>query len=121
MDFCELSEYQKITFEKPFWIHSVEYHLQKLSPKVKEFFDKLSDEKELIKYMKIMDYYDVPSLEELLYFKYYSLFGIKKEDDSEIDEEREKFLFDKYKYYIKEQLNKLSDEEIEDLCNKYYN
>ena len=132
-DFCEICNYNSIKFEKPFWLHSIDYYKNLLNDKLKNFYENLTSQK-IFTYYLISDYYQVDSIEEIIYLKLYEVFSneelIKKffEKEQKFDEEIfninlniKNELEQNYMKIIKNQLNSLNQNEIDDLCNKYFN
>ncbi len=132
IDFCELCNYTPIKFDKPLWSIEIEIHKKKLNDKLLEFYNNL-DSNKILEYSLISDFYEVDTIDELIYLKLYEVF---QSDDSiinyfqnenndiknhlVIDDNRKKYLYNKYKFYIQKQLNEFSDEEINNLCNKFF-
>jgi len=129
-EFCEICNYNPIKFEKPFWLHTIDYYKNQLNDKLKVFYENLTSQK-LVTYYIISDYYQVDSIEEIIYLKLYEIFlnekDIKKyfEKEQKLDDDIFKINIDtiekNYMKIIKNQLDNLNNNEIEDLCNKYFN
>lgn len=133
VDFCEKCNYQNFTFNKPLWIHEVGYYLEGLKEKVKMFYKEQLTNEGIVVYSKIADYFSVNALEELITLKLYEVFSSQEniknffkhekkfnEKDFEISNEREKFLMEKYEYYINKQIESIDEDEINNLCFKFY-
>ena len=131
INFCEIINYKPIKFEKPFCKFDIETYKKSLNDKTIEFYNSL-DSNKLYEYALISDFFEVESIDELIYLKLYEIYQNKdsiinyfKDENKEIvnnldiNEKREKFLYDKYKFYIKNQLEKLSDEDLDNLGNKF--
>ena len=132
-DFCEICNYNSIKFEKPFWLHSIDYYKNLLNDKLKNFYENLTSQK-IFTYYLISDYYQVDSIEEIIYLKLYEVFSneesIKKffEKEQKFDEEIfninlniKNELEQNYMKIIKNQLNSLNQNDIDYLSNKYFN
>ena len=132
-DFCEICNYNQIKFEKPFFLHSIDYYKNLLNDKLKIFYDNLTSQK-IVTYYVISDYYQVDSIEEIIYLKLYEVFSdeklIKKffEKEQKFDEEVFNMnanikteLEKNYMKIVKNQLNSLNQNDIDDLCYKYFN
>ena len=132
-EFCEMCNYNPIKFEKPFWLHSIDYYKNQLNEKLKVFYENLTSQK-LVTFYVISDYYQVDSIEEIIYLKLYEIFlnenDIKKYFEKEQKFEDEIFNINSdtkteieknYMKIIKNQLDSLNNSEIDDLCNKYFN
>ena len=133
IDFCEKCNYINFTFSKPLWIHEVGYYLEGLKEKVKQFYKEQLSNEGILVYSKIADHFSVNALEELITLKLYEVFSSQEkiknffknekkfeDKDFEISPEREKFLMDKYEYYINKQIESLDEDEINNLCFKFY-
>jgi hypothetical protein len=136
-EFCEICDFEPIQFEKPFWKFSIDFHKKKLNKnnnnKLKNFYENLTSNK-LKKYYKISDYYQVNSIEEIIYLKLYEVFlnenNIKKYFENEqknfdeifnINNEIKEKIEKNYMNIIENQLDSLNEEEINKLCNEYFN
>ena len=132
IDFCEKCNYTPIRFDKPLWSIEIEKHKEKLNNNILEFYNNL-DSNKIYEYSLISDFYEVDSIDELIYLKLYEVFqnddSIKNYFEKEnndiknnlvIDDNRKKYLYDKYKFYIKRQLYQLSDDDINKFCNKFF-
>jgi hypothetical protein len=132
IDFCEKCNYTPIRFDKPLWSIEIEKHKEKLNNNILEFYNNL-DSNKIYEYSLISDFYEVDSIDELIYLKLYEVFqnddSIKNYFEKEnndiknnlvIDDNRKKYLYDKYKFYIQKQLNELSDDDINNFCNKFF-
>ena len=132
IDFCEKCNYTPIRFDKPLWSIEIEKHKEKLNNNILEFYNNL-DSNKIYEYSLISDFYEVDSIDELIYLKLYEVFQndnsivnyFQNENNDiknhlVIDDDRKKYLYDKYKFYIKRQLYQLSDDDINKFCNKFF-
>ena len=132
IDFCEKCNYTPIRFDKPLWSIEIEKHKEKLNHNILEFYNNL-DSNKIYEYSLISDFYEVDSIDELIYLKLYEVFQndnsivnyFQNENNDiknhlVIDDDRKKYLYDKYKFYIKRQLYQLSDDDINKFCNKFF-
>ena len=134
--FCEACEYEPIKFDKPIWKKEFNnYYAEKIAKnkKLEEFYNKL-DYDNLCLYLKISYFYDSLPLKEFLYFKIYDIFNdeqkcidyFKSNDENTInnaliiDDEKKEYLYNKYQYFLRKQIESLSPEEINDYCLKCY-
>ena len=133
IDFCEKCNYINFTFSKPLWIHNVSYYLEGLKEKVKLFYKEQLSNEGIVVYSKIADYFSVNALEELITLKLSEIFSSQEkiknffktekkfeDKDFELSDEREKYLMEKYEYYINKQIESLNEDEINNLCFKFY-
>jgi hypothetical protein len=110
-------------------IDEVKNHLLNNNPEFKTFYEDLNSSN-IIEYIKLADFYDVPQLENIINFKLFEVFSSKeniklffekeKVNDSDLilDEEREKYLRDKYLNYVEREIEILSDNEVEQLLER---
>lgn len=133
IEFCEMCNYSNFSLNKPLWVHDVNYHLEGLKEKVKNFYyEKLTND-EIIIYSKIADYFSVPALEELIVLKLFEVFSSQEkiinffkneynftDKDFILDENRKQFLKEKYDFYINKQIEKMDEDEINNLCHKFF-
>jgi len=136
IEFCEVCDYTPIKFEKPIWKRNFNYYYTSIisrNNKLKEFYDKLDYEKISILF-KLSFFYESTPLKELLFFKLYEIFDDEnkckdffKEEDKKVLEEaltinddKKQILYNNYQYFIQRQMESLTPEEIEDLCQQYY-
>ena len=132
IEFCEVCNYTPIIFEKPLWKKNFKNHYFAIiskNEKLEKFYKELDYEK-LCKFFKICYFYDSGPLKEFLYFKLYDIFNDEEkckkfftgkdkeaiEEAIKIDDNKRKNLFIKYQDFIKEQIEGLSPEEINDYC-----
>jgi hypothetical protein len=136
LKFLEIIKYDENTLkiEKPFILNQldeVKNNLFNNYPEFKTFYENLNS-LTIIEYTKVADFYDVPQLEDLINLKFYEVFssneniilffGKEKINDNNllIDEEREKYLRDKYIIYSEKQLENLGDEQVEAMLKKEF-
>lgn len=131
IDFCEKCNYKPIELSKPFWKHTVTYQLSTLNEALNAFYNELSLKK-ILEYLKICDYYSVPSLEEVIYLKLYSIlssdkqtiddfFQLKNKDLFQMNTDIEESLRMKYhKYLTIKTIEEMTDEELNEYCEKFY-
>ena len=135
--FCEACDYTPITFEKPLWKKNFKNHYFAVisnNKKLEDFYNELNYDK-LCSYLKICYFYDSLPLKEFLYFKLYDIFNDEKktidyfkckdkentiEEALKIDDNKRKYLYNKYQDFIKKQIETLSPEEINNFCLEYF-
>ena len=136
IEFCEACDYTPISFEKPIWKHTFQTNYDTKiaqNEKLVKFYNELNCER-LCKFFKICYFYDSEALKEFLYFKLYDIFEdekkcidyFKKKDEDiiekivKIDDEKKNILYRNYQDFIKNQIQYLTPEEINDYCKLYY-
>ena len=136
IEFCEICDYTPIKFEKPIWKKNFKYHFSSTiskNKKIEEFYNKL-DCNTMCLLFKLSFFYDSTPLKELLFFKLYEIFedeskckdffkGEEKdvmEEALTINDDKKQLLYNNYQNFVQKQMESLTPEEIEDLCQKYY-
>jgi hypothetical protein len=134
-EFCEILNYDSNILNLPKTLPldylGTFYEILEMNSKLKFFYSNLNS-KNISEYAKIADFFDVNLLEDILYLKLHEIFSSKEniekffkveleeknlkiENFTNITNEREKYLRDKYMIYCDKYIAQLSDEEIENI------
>ena len=145
--FADACGYEGVMFEKPLWLKGYDKCYEGMNAKMKEFVDRELTCDKIKDYMKICGYYEVDALEEVIVWKLSYVFScweninnyfnnnnnssdkykcglplspVTKEELNGSTKEQMEMLKQKYNYYIMNQLNMFSGNDIEELCYKFY-
>jgi len=123
IEFCEIINYTNISIDKRFYIIA-EIELKLFSDNLKSFYAKLT-QKDIVDYLEISDYLQIPSLDDICLLKLSEV--LRSEDKINqflsrqikftINSERKQELREKYKSYCSTEM--LSPKEVNDMLELF--